>query len=154
MMRPTSILLPLLLTTALMACSSTSEPAPTVQSPPAAKRDYDPVRGGVQITAVYYDQDANQATTGLYDEWLVLESQGDASTAGWHIDADDAKQFYSLPSTIHGTLSIYTRKGPGASDTTMALDLSKWIWNNTDPDTARLYDDRDSLVDTFAYKGK
>jgi hypothetical protein len=151
MNRPAFSLLSLLLAATLAACSSTSDPTPTVQSPPVKKRDYDPARGGVQITAIYYDQAKNSEITGVNDEWIVLESQNDTPTTGWHLDAGDIYQFYDLPETLHRRLYIYTRAGVGTSDTTMALGLSRWIWNNEDPDTARLYDADGSLVDTFTY---
>ncbi len=150
----------------LAACSSSApsyqvapdpDPVDTLQLP-VARKTYDEGRGGAQLTAIYYNQGTNSERAGINDEWIIIESRGDISTAGWMLDAGDANQRYALPDAIHGRLYVYTHAGPagGTNDTTFALNLAgnRWIWNNAEPDTARLYDGSGAVIDIMTYKGK
>lgn len=170
-MKHIPFLLPMLACTltlpSLDACSSstdpgTKSPADTTVTydkgdstrPPSAKRLYDGARGGVQITAIFYDQALNESATGLLDEWVIIQTTRPVRTAGWWLNAGDDGQNYVLPDTISGSLTVYTHDGPtNPTGATMALHLNpvRWIWNNKDPDTARVYDDKDSVVSTFIY---
>jgi|GEM_PF-2963769 len=89
------------------------------------------------------------------DEWIVLEAAGNFPTKGWKIDADDNGQRYALPDTIYRKLYVYTKQGPGyVNDTIMTLNKGSWIWNNTEPDTARIFDANGNLVDLMSYIGE
>lgn len=138
----------------LFGCEQAAEPA---NDPDAGcfyvERPYDAARGGVQITAIYFDQSQNRDTFSIEDEWMVLESAQPASIKGWHMDAGDAGQQYALPDSLHRRLVIYTR-GDAAppGDTVMTLELNRWIWNNSDPDTARVYNADGDLMDIVVYK--
>jgi hypothetical protein len=159
-----------LLTIALVlaACSSSTGPVSVLpvdttdqhnhdtlrREGPSIRRDYDVARGGVQITRIYYDQKANGDSTGLMDEWIVLQSDAPTNTAGWTLNAGDAGQNYPLKSPLDRKLTIYTHGGPAFSgDTIQALNLSagKWIWNNSDPDTAWVFDSLGNVVDSMSY---
>lgn len=145
------------------ACSSTTEPTdnnpdptPQQEDTPSIKQQYNTARGSVQITKIYYHQDSNFLSKiyNLNDEWIILEANGNIPTAGWSLDADDRNQRYLLPDTIYKKLYIYTRFGPGyENDTIMTLKRGStaWIWNNTTPDTARLYNAAKELVDFLGY---
>jgi hypothetical protein len=80
------------------------------------------------------------------------------SIAGWKLNAGDAGQDYALPDTLHHRLTIYTHAGRGSATdtTTLPLGLSggKWIWNNSDPDTAWVLDDKGVVVDSLSYSAK
>lgn len=148
----------IILATVLASCSSsTTDPTPPVTSPqgPAAKRQYNASKGGVQITAIYYDQTKNGDSTGTMDEWVVIESDHPRRIAGWKLDANDPSQQYSLPDSIQSKLTVYTREGPSVPvGETLALHLSSWIWNNAEPDTARIFDANKTLMDSLSYVGK
>jgi hypothetical protein len=141
------------------ACSTTDElvmPDPVLTGP-VISRPYNTARGGVQITAIYFHQDSNQLVYGLLDEWIVLQSDRVQAINGWKLNAGDAGQDYALPDTLHRRLTIYTHTGRGAAtDTTLLLGLSggKWIWNNSDPDTAWVLDDKGMVVDSLSYTAK
>lgn len=120
------------------------------------KRDYRAGRGKVQITAIYFHQTLNQRYYGLNDEWVILESDRVMPTKGWKIDASDGQQ-YDLPDTIYRKLYIYTMKGPGyENDTIKTLNQpgTRWIWNNTEPDTAKVLNPGGGVVDQLTYKAK
>ncbi len=143
----------------LAACSSNATdpntpPTPDPE-PPAVKKPYDTARGGLQITAIYYDQARNLSVDTLEDEWIVLETLSPVRTAGWSIDAGDAKQRFPLPDTIRRALRIYTKNGPpNPTGEVLALHRGSWIWNNAEPDTARLYDASGNVVDIMTYDNK
>jgi hypothetical protein len=144
----------------LSACSSATDPDTTpdpVLHAPVISRAYDAARGGVQITQIYFHQDSNRIVYGLEDEWVVLESDATRSIEGWQLNAGDAGQSYDLPDTMHRKLIIYTHAGTGAAtDTTWPLGLSsgKWIWNNSDPDTAWVFDRDGAVIDSMTYRAK
>lgn len=154
----------MLATVLLAACSSTTEPTdskpdpiPQQEDTPSIKRPYNTTRGGVQITSIYYDQKKNDTSKSyhLFDEWIILEADGNVSTTGWKLDANDRDQHPPLPDTIYRKLYIYTRNGPGyENDTIMTLKRGStaWIWNNTDADTARIFNAAGELVDSMTYK--
>ncbi len=120
---------------------------------PSAKRRYDSAKGGVQITAIYYHQTRNDSAYGLNDEWVVLQTARPTRTAGWRLNAGDAGQDSPLPDTIFTTLTIYTREVPtNPVGLSQAFHITnRWIWNNTDPDTARVYDNTGAIVNAFTY---
>lgn len=147
----------------LAACSSSTEPQPAgtnqnnqndtlKREGPSIRRTYNSTRGGVQITAIYYDQNANRDSSGLFDEWIILESDTPVNTTGWMLNAGDDNQDYPLRPLLNRKLMIYTKSGPGfTSDTTQALGYGNWIWNNSDPDTAWVYDAAGNVVDSMSY---
>ena len=113
-------------------------------------QSYDVSKGGVQIVAIQADQ-----SNPKNDEWIVLQTNSRTSLNGWHINAGDAGQEYTLYSFINDSLVIYTHADPdpiNARDTGLFLSSGKFIWNNTNPDTARLYNSAGSLVDVFTYE--
>lgn len=107
----------------------------------------------MQITAIYFDQDTNAPHNGgVKDEWIVLESSSNSSTKGWLLNAGDPTQNYRLPDTLFKKLTIYTKRSPTLNTSTiMGLGLGNWIWNNSDPDYAYLYDKDSNLVDAMTY---
>jgi|GEM_PF-5231194 len=155
--------LPIVLACFLACCAGeiVTPPTPLKRESPSHKQSYDPGRGGIQITAIYYDQKANQDTHGLAvpDEWIVIESNRNVSTQGWILDASDG-QLFDLPSSINGRLVVFTQQGDvpdsviGAGAARMVLGRKSWIWNNTTPDTARIYDDKGVEVHRLTYEAK
>lgn len=145
----------------LSGCDSATEPAPDqtvhIVDLPRAYRPYDAIRGGVQLTSIYFDQKANRDSVGVDDEWVVLEASGMVNTTGWKINAGDAGQDYALPNAIDKRLVIYTVKVPDTT-TSAAIAMGRcstcWVWNNTSPDTARIFDAGGQLVQEFTYKGQ
>lgn len=167
MKNPAALLLPIL-GLLLAACSSSTGPVSVLpvdttkqqtndtlhREGPAIRREYDAARGGLQITRIYYDQKANGDSTGVMDEWIVLQNNASINTAGWSLNAGDAGQNYPLKNPIDRKLTIYTHAGPAYSgDTIQKLNLSsgKWIWNNSDPDTAWIFDAAGNVVDSMSY---
>ena len=154
-------LLVLLASAALPACDAATKP-PTNNTPrtvelPKACRTYDAAKGGVQFTCVFYDQKVNNDSVGIEDEWIILQTTGVTNTTGWTINAGDKNQTFPLPASINASLTVYTVAVPATVTTpAMALGRAKgsWVWNNTTPDTARIYDAQGALVDEFAYLGK
>ncbi|MEO5931648.1 MAG: lamin tail domain-containing protein [Candidatus Kapaibacterium sp.] len=167
-----SLLPPLLLLLAIMVgCSKTDPASPgmtdtthqdttglsdSLAKEHAVGKGYDKSRGGVQIVTIHYDQTFDSTHFGVYDEWVLLQSDKDISTKGWKLDADDVGQRYDLPDTLYKTLNVYTHKAPTPSRLALSLNLpaSTWIWNNTTLDIARLYDDKGTLIDSLTYKAK
>jgi len=118
-------------------------------------RLYNSAKGGAQIIAIYYDQNGNTSVFGKNNEWIIIQTDRNLSTRGWWLNAGDPLQDYTLPDTIFKYLTIYTHDRPGVpSRTTMSLGLplSTWIWNNSDPDTAWLYNEKHEIVDSLTYK--
>ena len=125
------------------------------------KQEYNTTRGGVQIIAIYYNQTQNRDSFGLAapDEWIILKSDRKVDTKGWKLNAGDKSQDYPLPATINGRLYIFTHDSSNApanvttGGATMSLhrDPNTWIWNNSDHDTARLYDEKGVMVDSLTY---
>lgn len=160
-------LLPLLAlaTAGLAACSpSGTSPDPTPKDTARTSthgahiesRTYSPGRGGVQITAIYFDQhwnlDSLDPAHATFDEWIVLQSDRDVYTRGWMFSAGDRGQMYYLPDTLHRRLAIYTQRSPALdTDTTLGLALEYWLWNDDAPDTAALMDQDDVPIDTLIY---
>jgi hypothetical protein len=150
----------------IAACSSSTEPQTSnpvdttvvARKPegPSIRRDYDAARGGVQITRIYYDQKANFDSTGLEDEWIVLESNTVVNTAGWTLNAGDAGQNYPLRNPLNRKLILYTHTIHASlgDDTTQWLGISpgRWIWNNSEPDTAWIFDANHNVIDSLSYK--
>jgi hypothetical protein len=118
-------------------------------------RIYNSSRGGVQIVNIYFDQGSNADLFGIDDEWVVLQANGNVSTKGWELDAgSNDGQHYDLPDSIYGTLTIYTHAVPGGNTREkigLGVAGNRWIWNNSEPDVARIYDERGSLVDAMSY---
>jgi hypothetical protein len=152
-----------LLAAGIAACSTaatdpTPDPTPVVKPEPiSVKKPYDNTKGGVQITRVYYNQAQNRdsALLGLtaQDECILLESVDHTSIEGWKLDASDS-QLFTLQGSIHGKLYIFTKDGPTASaEPVIALHYGSWIWNNAEPDTAKIFNERGELVDAMTYRG-
>jgi hypothetical protein len=154
-------LLPLLF---FIACSTSEDTSPTVQSTPPFSFDsldvnvpkharlYDTARGGLQITLIAYDQTANKNATGVNNEWIEFRCQKPMSTYGYVLNAGDVHQNYSLPDSVFTFLRIYTQAQPNMnSKYEMSLGLNSWIWNNAGDDTARLSDPNGFAVDSLSY---
>lgn len=137
----------------------TTDPQPVDHNVGKHTKAYDATRGGVQIAAIYYDQTANRDSFGLaaLEEWIVLKSDKKVNTAGWHLDGGSGDgQRYLLPDTINGRLYIFTQQGNVPANVTaggarMNLGLKKWIWNNSERDTATIYDASNNMVDKLSY---
>ena len=133
----------------------------TIPHPPVHEKSYDTARGGVQIVAIYYDQSANKSAFGLAnpEEWIVLRSDREVSLSGWHLDGGSGDgQRYPLSNTINGRLYIFTHDGnvpasitAGAATISLRISSSMWIWNNSDHDTATIYDASNRVVDKLSY---
>jgi hypothetical protein len=138
---------------AAYSCASTSPSQSKKVEPPASKRPYDSARGGLQITAIYYNQKQNRAITGFEDEWIVLESSTPVSLEGLVLDASDHQRF-PLHGTLNGRLYVYTRYGPvPPNDSSLTLHYGNWIWNNTKPDIATIFDSQGQVIDMMTYIG-
>ena len=158
--------LPVLMMIAACSDNSTTNPDPNnnnnnngsdslVYKDGVVTREYDGPQGGVQITGIYYDQGLNKSMRGEDDEWIVIEATAPRSTSGWKLNAGDPTQDYPLPATINKRLIIYTKKDPSSNtDSTLGLGLNNWIWNNSDPDVARIYNEQGQAVDSMSYRGK
>ena len=152
-MKPATLSLLAVLAAGIASCTTKiTEPTPTqTVDPPSIKKAYDATKGGVQITHVYYNQTLNDSLTGVNDEWVVLESSGHTSIDGWVLDAGDDQRF-TLQGAIHGRLLVYTKEGPTTSNEEWVAQHRKvWIWNNSEPDTARLYNNNGDLIDSMTY---
>jgi hypothetical protein len=144
----------LLLLASIMSCkSSTDSSTPTTSTNAAdsatVRKTYDAAAGGVQIVAIQPDQ-----SNSIGDEWIVLQTDHPVSLVGWTLNAGDNGQDYNLFSTITDTLLIYTHADQnrlGFRDTGLNLSSGKFIWNNTVPDTARLFDASSNLKSVFTY---
>jgi hypothetical protein len=127
-------------------------PVDTVEAYGGVRKGYNEYRSGVQIAMIQYNQ-----TNPVGDEWVTLRMSGSRSLAGWHLDAGDSTQSYLLTSNISDSLVIYTHEDKnliGIRDTGLALSASKFIWSNSTPDTAFLYDDKGVLIDWLTYTAK
>jgi len=127
-------------------------PVDTLEVGGFVRKGYNQYRRGVQIAVIQYNQ-----TNPFSDEWVTLQTNSKVSLAGWYLDAGDTSQRFLLTSDITDSLVIYTHDDKdliGVRDTGLALSASTFIWNNSTPDTAYLYDDKGELVDWLAYKGK
>jgi hypothetical protein len=139
--------------------NDTTDPHPVVHNVPVHEKTYDATRGGVQIAAIYYDQNANKDSFGLAvpEEWIILKSDKKVNTTGWHLDGGSGDgQRYALPDTINGRLYIFTQQGSVPANVTtggarMSLRLNTWIWNNSDHDVATIYDGSGVVVDRLSY---
>jgi hypothetical protein len=158
-----SAILPVLVLVAACSDDSGTNPDPNntnrsdtlLYKDTVATRAYDKNRGGLQITAIYFNQGWNDSAYDLEDEWIVLESDAPISTSGWKLNAGDPLQNYPLPATINNRLTIYTRKDSAENTGSIkGLELNAWIWNNTEPDTARIYDAAGKLVHSVTYNAK
>lgn len=148
----------LLLALSSFGCTASNEPTPQriVTLPfdpnlPAHKRDYDAAKGRLQIARIFYDQVANASILTDTDEVIVLWTDRRVSTEKWFLNAGDSTQNYDLPAFIDSSLYIYTKSLHGIAPNELALGLNSWIWNNTNADTAYLYDERRNIVDTLSY---
>jgi hypothetical protein len=148
-MKSTHILLLLL---AFTACNTTTDDNSGTNNQTSTglyRKSYDASKGGVQVVAIQADQ-----SNSKNDEWVVLQTNSRTSLNGWHINAGDPGQDYTLYSFIDDSLLIYTHADPdaiNARDTGLALSSGKFIWNNEVPDTCRLYNSTGLLVYEFTY---
>ena len=127
-------------------------PVDTLEVSGGVRKGYNKYKSGVQIAMIQYDQ-ANP----VGDEWVTLRLDGSTSLSGWHLNAGDSTQSYLLTGTITDSLVIYTHDDKnliGSRDTGLALSPSKFIWSNSTPDTAFLYDKDNNLIDWLTYKAK
>jgi hypothetical protein len=162
-----------LLAIGIVACgdSTTTEPTPNnndtthttlTHEPRAYTKNYNTSKGGVQITRIYYDQNMNRdsALLGLTvpDECVLLETNTPTSLNGWVLDASDNQLFrFDTSVRINDKLYIFTEDGPTTSSTTahwITLGRGSFVWNNAEPDTAKLFNESGVLVDMATYVGK
>ena len=117
---------------------------------PYIGRAYDHARKGLQITRLYYDEEANRRAGAPYNEWFVLQSDTNLYIRGWWIDAGQGVRTYAFPDTLRKILLVYTRPLPGPpTDTEVSLDRDSWIWDRHD--TLRIYNSRSELVAMLGY---
>jgi hypothetical protein len=140
----------------LTGCSADVPTTPNEQpvlNLPSECKDYDAARKGLQIECIYFDQSKNGQLAGVGDEWITLFTTSPVRTAGWVLNAGDDGQNFSLPDTVFERLTIYTTQAPDtAKGQVISLKHGNWLWNNTDPDTARLLDASRELVDIHTYQ--
>jgi hypothetical protein len=119
-------------------------------------KDYDTTKGGLQIIKIYYDQDSNEGVWKFKDEVILLVTDTPVFTTNWMLDADDEDQRYNLPPYIEDSLYIYThtRQGRWSSEFDLKVSGSRWIWNNSEPDTARILGPTGDVIDSYSYDVK
>lgn len=131
----------------LAGCSS---PAEQQEPAPYASKPYDYVRKGLQITRVYYDEEANKKSEGAHNEWVVVQCDSNIITKKWSMDAGNGVRVFAFPDTLFKTLLIYTGPISGPpTDKTLSLDLDKWIWDRHD--TVKIFNSSNRLVAVFEY---
>jgi hypothetical protein len=127
-------------------CSDTSAPNPGA---PYAGRDYDPRIGGVQITRIYYDEDANLKADGSLNEYIVLQGPDSFPLRKWSLDAGHGLVI-PLGDTLFRTRTFYTVGEPEVPNHfASSFNFASWIW--AEHDTARLMDDRKNVVSALPY---
>jgi hypothetical protein len=157
-------LLPILSTSLIIAACAgsivTGPGDPVDHDVPKHKRADSTPHSTVEIVAIYYDQNVNKDSFGLAEpeEWVVLKSNGRMNTKGWWLNAGDKGQDCFLPDTLNGRLYIFTHSGNVPANVTtggvrksFGISNTKWLWNNSDHDTATLYDSSGSIVDKLSY---
>ncbi len=117
------------------------------------RKPYNTSLGGVQIVCIEANQ-KNTILNGVRDEWIVLQTDHSLNLSGWYFNAGDSGQDYQLYSTITDSLLIYTHADSdrlGVRDTGLFLSANRYIWNNTDHDTATLYNAQHQIIDRMTY---
>lgn len=128
------------------ACSEPITPKPAA---PFAGRSYDPRTPGVQITRIYYDENANQKESGSLNEFIMLQANDTVVTKKWTLDAGQGIVI-PLRDTLFGSMIYYTRSEAGLSTSTAAsFGLPFWIWE--EHDTAKIFNDRKQLMSMLIY---
>jgi hypothetical protein len=131
---------------AIAGCSSPS--SPTVQAV-YASREYDPRLGGVQITRIYYDEQANQKADGSLNEYIILQGPDSISLSKWALDAGQG-EILPLSGMLYRTLTIYTAPEGGApSRFSASFSRTSWMW--AEHDTAKLIDNNKAIRSALAY---
>lgn len=119
-------------------------------------RTADPASAGcVTIYRIYYDSPGSDTRTNksLNSEWMQIKN-GCAKTkalTGWKIK-DAAGHTYTFPTFKLGAgklVKVHTGRGTNTK-TDLYWGSGAYIWNN-DKDTARLINDKGSVVDKCSY---
>jgi len=121
---------------------------------PIHRQDYDSNKGGVQITLIAYNQAKNDTIKKINNEWIEIQSEGKVYTKGWTLNAGDSNQDYPLPDTLYGFLRMYTHHQADINpkyEVSLEISGNKWIWNNSDPDTAILFNAQHQIVSRLTY---
>jgi hypothetical protein len=119
---------------------------------PKYEKPYDSLTSKLQITLIAYNQAKNAETLGDTNEWIEFRSSRTLVTKGWTWNAGDPSQSYALPDTIFKFYRVYTRAhSPIVVKYEKTLALNQWIWNNSEADTARVFDDTGAVVDMLSY---
>lgn len=133
--------------TLICGCSgATDAPGPA----PFINRPYDYARKGVQITKVYYDEEANKKVEGMHNEWIVVQSDTDIGTDGWWIGTKNNVRSYAFPMKLKKSLVIYTRPQGSSTDLQRSMGLNSFILDG-DSDTITIYNENSQIVSVLRY---
>jgi len=139
----------------LASCSDDAVPNDPGPAYTVHKRDYNEAVGGPQIVEIWPNQAENKARFGWEDEVLVIQTNRKTSLEFNTLYAGDSGQYYPLPASIEvGKLYVYTKTNHSAYGQEHPLRLNTWIWNNSEPDTARLINDLGTTISEMTYDGK
>jgi len=112
-----------------------------------------PISSGIQITYIFYDGIAHVVES---DEYVEITNLGDGpqDLTGWMlIDFSDRHPSFTFPSFIMASgqrIRVYTNEyHPEWGG--FSFEYGKAIWNNTDPDTAALYNAEGQKVSIRSY---
>jgi competence protein ComEC len=127
--------------TATPGTTPTPTPTPTVGA------------GEVQIVYIFYDGNVPRVES---DEYVAIKNLGNATLnlAGWRlVDISEGYPIFTFPSYIlqpQETIRVYTDEiHPEWGG--LSFGYGKAIWNNSDPDTAALYDAQGQEVSRKSY---
>lgn len=132
----------------ICGCSGGTTDAP--RRAPFINNPYDYARKGVQITKVYYDEEANREAEGVHNEWIVVQSSADIGTVGWWIQTKNNVRSYAFPKTLKKSLTIYTRPQGDATDLQQSMKLGAFILDG-DSDTITVYNENSEIVAVLRY---
>jgi hypothetical protein len=132
---------------AIIGCSQSTSPSKVA---PHASREFDPRLPNVQITQIYYDENANESVDGTANEYIVLQARDSANISHWTIKAGGHDYFTLGTLTLHQMFTLYTRYQDGLpTANASSMNLLKWVWH--DHDTAFLVNDHGAVVSELAY---
>lgn len=128
----------------------TATPTPTVTPTPTPTP---PPPGDVQIICIFYDGRVYRTES---DEYVAIKNLGDApqDLAGWKLkDISEGYPSFTFPHYIlepGQTIRVYTNEiHPEWGG--FSFGRGSAIWNNTEPDTAALYDGEGQEVSRKSY---
>ncbi|MCY4366727.1 MAG: lamin tail domain-containing protein [Chloroflexi bacterium] len=141
--------IPTPLATATAAPTATPTPAP-----PATPQPPGTAQGDVIIECIFFDGEVPRSEA---DEYVQLTNQGSvaADLRGWTlVDLDDRGQMFTFGESYSiapgGSVRIYTNQvHPEWGG--FSFDYGRSIWNNSNPDTAGLFDPSGNQVSRKSY---